>query len=287
MRMFQNTIDVLVGPRPHDMTMPVSRLLLVLAGFLAWGAAGAQPCVAVLADLNGSVSVADAAAAKPEDRWPVQLLQCFVPRKVLSLDSSARATLYFPAEGVALELRGPGRFEVMPATVRPLASAPIPARALLNSAFRDVKLDRSNLTPAGVRMRDPRFSEGLILLEPRGIVTSTGELVFRWQAASAGTRYRFRLAAGRKDVIYETFTDKTEFVVPPEIRLANGERLLWQVEDADRPATSRWQEFVLATPEARALAEALDREAPSPSTAERNLRDLLMLQLMLRRKSEP
>jgi hypothetical protein len=268
-------------------TTLISRQLLVLTGLLAWSTLRAETCVTLLADLGGNVTVANVAAPKPEDRWPVQLLQCFVPRKVLSLDSGARATLFFPAEGVALELRGPGRFEVMPSTVRPLASAPVPSRVLLTSAFRDVKLDRSNLTPAGVRMRDPRFSEGLALLEPRGIVTSAGELVFRWQAASGATRYRFRLAAGRKDVIYETLTEKTEFVVPPEIRLAAGERLLWQAEDGAGAATSRWQEFVLATPEARSLAEALDREAPSPSAAERNLRDLLLMQVMLRSKSEP
>ena len=268
------------------MTMLTVRLLLVLAGFAVCSTLRAEPCVTLLADLNGNVTVADVAAPKPEERWPVQLLQCFVPRKVLSLESGSRATLFFPAEGVALELRGPGRFEIMPGTVRPLSSAAAPSRAPLNNAFRDVKLDRANLTPAGVRMREPRFSEGLVLLQPRGIVTSTGDLEFRWQASSAGTRYRFRLAAGRKDVVYETTTDDSHFVLPPEIRLAAGEPLLWQVEDTARPGSSRWQDFVIATPEARALAEEIDREVPSPSAAERNLRDLLLMQRMLGR-SEP
>jgi hypothetical protein len=33
--------------------------------------------VTLVADLHGTAEVADRASAKPEDRWPVQLLQCF------------------------------------------------------------------------------------------------------------------------------------------------------------------------------------------------------------------
>ena len=44
---------------------------------------------------------------------------------------------------------------------------------------------------------------------------------------------------------------------------------------------SQWQEFVIATPAARSVAGRLDREVPTPSAAERNLREMLLLQQMV------
>src|SRR5437763_9833916 len=58
---------------------------------------------------------------------------------------SARATLFFPANGTAMELRGASRYEILPHTARPLANAPMPERKALNAAFREIQLDRSSL----------------------------------------------------------------------------------------------------------------------------------------------
>jgi len=261
------------------MIKPAFLSLLFVAALAA--TAHAETNVAVAADVYGLVAVADAASAKPEDRWPVQLLQCFPARKVLYLEKEARAILFFPVSGSAFELRGPGRFEIASDSVQPLSRAPAPSKTVLNTAFRGIKLDRTNLAPAGVRMRDPKLAGAPIPMAPRGVVTSSGAPIFRWEAAGAGKSYRFRLVRTRKDLIYETLTDQMELQLPADIALSPGERLLWQVQDAssDRGAAA-WQEFVIATPEVRALATQLDQALPSPTSAERNLREALLMQQM-------
>jgi hypothetical protein len=273
----------------HQLDMNVLFSLLLLVALSARGAEHAPAYVSMVADLHGTVAVANTAWSKPEDRWPVQLLQRFPPSRVLTLENAARVTLFFPAEGIAFELRGPGKFEIAPDSVRPLSNAPPPSRSVLNAAFRGIKLDRSNLAPAGVRMRDPRPAGAPAPLEPRGIVMAADGLVFRWGAVGGGRQYRFRLARDRTDLIYEAVTEQTELVLPPEFLLTPGEPLLWQVEDASqaRGGASGWQEFMLATPDAGILAAQIDRDLPSPNAAERNLREVLLLQRMPPGKSEP
>ena len=274
--------------RAMTVTRPMLRALLSLVAFVTCGTATADACVTLVVDLYGTVVSADTASAKPGERWPVQLLQCFPPHKVLILQVDARATLFFPANGVASELRGAGRFEVAPDAVVALDNAPRPSRVQLNAAFRDIKLDRGNLVPAGVRMRDPRVTVGPVLLEPRGMVVSADPPVFRWEAISGSRQYRFRLTNTKREVIYETVTDMTELALPAEILLTPGERMMWHVDDSSATGrrTNRWQEFVIATPQARGLAEAIDQAIPSPSVAERNLRDVLLMQRMARDKPE-
>src|SRR4051794_19598809 len=84
--------------------------------------AHAQGCVTMLADVAGSVAIADVASAKPDEWWPVQLLQCLPPRKILSLQSGAHTTLFFPGSGVALELQGKGRYEILQDSAKPLGN---------------------------------------------------------------------------------------------------------------------------------------------------------------------
>jgi hypothetical protein len=263
---------------------------VLFIGFVAVpGAARAEVDVALLADVYGTVNVADSARAKPEDRWPVKLLQTFPRGKVLVLNSDARATLFFPGSGMAMEMRGPGKFEIAPDAVRALGNAAAPARLPLNAAFRDIKLDRSNLAPAGVRMRDPRQAGAPSALEPRGVVLSTQALVFRWEPASGEQQYRFRLVKNRIEPLYETLTKDSELSLPAEVHLPVGERLQWQAEDVApaRSAATGWKEFVIATPEVRALAEQIDRAIPSATATERVLRDVLLMQRSLPGMPQP
>ena len=240
----------------------------------------AESCVSMLADVSTGVTVADTASAKAADWWPVQLLQCLTPRKVLALQSGAHATLFFPANGTAMELRGVSRYEILQDTARPLANAPAPDRRTLNAAFREIQLDRSNLSSAGVRMRLPGPAAGPTPLAPRGVVVSSEPLVFRWEAVAGNPRYHFQLARGRAEVLYETSTDGAQVMLPADVRLAPGERFMWRVDLVSPTAklTGRWQEFVLANEAARELAAQIDRDVPTPSAAERNLRDVLLLQ---------
>lgn len=264
-------------------------VVLMSAALTASGSNRAPACVTLVADLNGTVMVADRVSAKPEDRWPVELLQCFLAGKVLMLEAGARATLFYPGTGEAVALSGPGSFEIGSDTVRPTSTASVPSRIPLNAAFRDIKLDRSRLAPAGVRMRDPRIAGGLLPLEPRGVVLAEDALVFRWGPVEGARDYRFRLADMRRDVVFEGRTPAAEVTLPSDIRLAAGERLMWQVDAvlSSGQKRSRWQEFVIATPEARALAARIDHELASPSAAERNLREVLLLQNMGPDKLEP
>jgi hypothetical protein len=251
---------------------------------LAAVAASAEECVTIVADLAGPAAVADSASARPKDRWPVQLLQCLPPRKVVALEDGARTTLFFPAQGTSFDLAGPGRYEVTAEGVRPLSGAAAPKPRVLNDAFKDVALDRSRLVPAGVRMRNPSAADRVVLLEPRDVVTESAALLFRWEAAagSAGP-YRFRLAREGGASAFEAVVDATELALPAEVALAPGERFVWHVEDLSSPgrAAARWQSFVVATEAARALARRLDAQLAAPSTAERNLRDLLLMQRMM------
>ena len=245
--------------------------------------AQAEGCVTMLADVTGSVTIADAASAKPDEWWPVQLLQCLPARKILSLQTGAHTTLFFPASGAALELRGKGRYEILQDSARPLGNAQVPERRALNDAFRDIQLDRSSLTAAGVRMRLPAQSSGIAPLAPRGIVLTPDALVFRWEAAPGNPQYRFQLGKSRTQIIYETTTGRTELQLPAEIALAPGARFQWRVDIASSgPMTGRWQEFAVATAQARTLAAELDRAVPEPSTAEANLREVLLMQQIVR-----
>ena len=180
--------------------------VLLIAALAAGGSQWAQACVTLVADLQGSVAVADRPSARSEDRWPVQLLQCFPAGKTMILEAGARITLFYPGSGEALELRGPGSFELATDSVRPLSSAAAPSRLQLNTAFRDIKLDRTRLAPAGVRMRDPRLAGSVILLEPSGVVLAQDSLVFRWEPVKGIQEYRFRLADSRRQVLLENHT---------------------------------------------------------------------------------
>jgi hypothetical protein len=249
---------------------------------MACATAHAESCVTMLADVAGSVAIADAASAKPDEWWPVQLLQCLPARKVLSLQSGAHTTLFFPASGVALELQGKGRYEIMQDSARPLGNARAPERRALNGAFRDIQLDRAGLTPAGVRMRVPVQAAGTAPLGPRGIVLSREALLFRWEAAPGNPQYRFQLSKSRTEMIYETTTDRTELELPADVALAPGERYQWRVDiESPGPMNGRWQEFAMATAQARMLAAELDRALPAPSAAERNLREVLLMQQLV------
>jgi hypothetical protein len=249
---------------------------------LVAGVAVAGDCVTLVADLGGAVAVADSPHAKAKDRWPAQLLQCLPARKVLTLDSGARTTLFFPAGIRSFDLAGPGRYEVVPDGVRALnGSAPVVQR-VLNQAFQDVRLDRAMLTPAGVRMRSAA-GERLVLLEPRGIVTEPAQLSFRWRAPRADSGpYRFRLSSENGEVIYEAIADGEQLMLPKALTLARGERLQWRVEETSSPqhGAPRWESFVIATEQVQALARQLDSQTSTPSAAEANLRDLLLMQGM-------
>jgi hypothetical protein len=263
--------------------------VFLCAPLAAIGSHLAQGCVTLVADLYGAAAVADRPAAKLQDRWPIQLLQCFPAGKTIMLEAGARVTLFFPASGEAVELRGPGRFQLADDGVQPVSSAATPARVQLNAAFRDIKLDRSRLVPAGVRMRAPRPAGGVVLLAPSGIVLAEEALVFRWEPVEGAREYSVRVANSRREVLLEERAQTSEMVVPLGRRLAPGEGLMWQVE-ALLPAgqeRSRWQEFILATPEARILAARIDQELPSPSAAERNLREVLLRQYTVADKGEP
>ncbi len=131
-------------------------------------------------------------------------------------------------------------------------------------------------------MRDPQLAGVLVLLEPSSVVLADDALMFRWEPVRGVREYRFRLANARREVLLEERTESDQLALPPQTRLTAGERLFWQVEAITPSAQwrSRWQEFVIATPEVRGLAARLDQELPSPSAAERNLREVLLLQQM-------
>jgi hypothetical protein len=247
---------------------------------LVANASAADGCITLVADLSGTVTVADAQASKTKDRWPAQLLQCLPARTVVTLDPGARATLFFPAGTRSFELVGPGRYEVGREAVRPVNGSPPVAQRVLNRAFQDVRLDRTMLTPAGVRMRTPA-GEQFTLLEPSGIVTRPSALSFRWRGPQ-GSPVRFRLASEGGEVIYEAISDAEELTLPETVALRPGSRFLWRVEDPSTPALSapRWQGFVVATEQVQALARQLDANLASPSAAEANLRNLLLMQSM-------
>jgi hypothetical protein len=249
---------------------------------LAATAATADDCITLIADLSGPVMVGDSAETKAKDRWPAQLLQCLPARRVVTLDAAARATLFFPEGTRSFELVGPGRYEVTRDGVRPVNGSPAVAQRVLNQAFQNVRLDRSVLTAAGVRMRSPTGAR-ITLLEPRGVVADPSTVSFRWhRSGDRQAPVRFRLASASGEVIYETTSDAEQLVLPEASGLSPGGRFLWRVEDLTLPPLSapRWESFVVATEQVQALARQLDARIGSPSRAEANLRDLLLMQNM-------
>jgi hypothetical protein len=166
--------------------------------------------------------------------------------------------------------------------LRPLSGSPAVAPKALHQAFENLRLDRENLDPAGVRMRDLP-GDPLTPIEPRGLVTCARTLSFRWQAALGSTGpYRLRVAREGNDVLYEAIVEGSELTLPNAERLPSGERLFWQVEDVStsRGARQRWQSFVLATEPARKLAREVASQSSNATAAEANLLDLLLMQRM-------
>jgi hypothetical protein len=246
------------------------------------GGCHAGDCVTLVADLAGSVTVAESASARATDRWPVQLLQCLPARRVVTLEPDARITLFFADGARAFELAGRARYEIASDGVRPLAGARDVAPRPLNKAFGNLRIDRAALAPAGVRMRDPP-SERLALIAPLGVVTEPGSVTFRWQPAAGSVGfYRLRLAREPAEVFYDSIVEGDRLTLSPEVKLVPGERIVWHVEEAAAPhrAAPRWQSFVVATEPARVLAHEIDAGASSSLPAERTLRDVLLLQFM-------
>lgn len=258
-------------------SMVVAALLIALTSVNAMGG----ECVSMLVDFSGSISFAKSPSAKSQDRWPANLLQCFFRDTVLSLAEADKATLYFPLTGIAVGLRGKGQYVVEPNAVRPLGSAPPPSSTVLDAVFKGIKLTRTGLTPAGFRMREAPSSAGIVPIAPKGIVTDVDSPVFRWEQGDTKPPYRIRIVTSSKSTVYESSVTDGEFTLPREIALKAGEELLWRVEPvASSAGAGRWQDFVIATREARELAAQIDQAVPSPTDAERNLRALLLLQRM-------
>jgi hypothetical protein len=259
------------------------QVLVTVAVFaLPSGQAAAEDCVTLIADVTGSVTVAESAGAKAKDRWPAQLLQCLPPQRVVALEPQARVTLFFAQGSRAYELAGPARYEVAADGVRPLNGSRNVAPRPLNQAFGTLRIDRAALAPAGVRMRDPG-GDRLVLLEPLGIITEPGSISFHWQRASGGLGlYRLRLAREPGEVFYDVVVEGDSVTLPQDVKLLPGERILWHVEEAAAPhrAASRWQSFVVATEPARALAREIDAGDDVAWPAERTLRELLLMQVM-------
>jgi hypothetical protein len=268
----------------------VSKIAGMFAAYLFFGLtvavnAQAEECVSMLVDLRGSVIFAKSPSANSQDHWPVSLLHCFARRDVLSLSEADEATLYFPKEGTAVGLRGRGQYVIESNAVRPIGNAPTPSSTVLNSVFKGVNLARGNLMRAGVRMRETPNPAGIVQIGPQGIVTDVEPLVFRWDQGGTRPPYRIRIVTSNRTTVYEGPIANGDFRLPPEVELTPAEQLSWRVEAVDSPASGgRWQEFVVATRDARELAARIDRMIPSPTDAERNLRNVLLLQKM---SSEP
>jgi len=268
----------------------MSKKAVISAAYLFFGLtvavnARTQECVSMLVDLRGSVTFAKALSSKPQDHWPVSLLHCFARHNVLSLSEADEATLYFPEAGTAVGLRGRGRYVIESNAVRPIGSAPSPLNTVLNSVFKGVNLSRGNLMRAGVRMRVTPNPEGIVQIAPQGIVTDIEALVFRWDQGSTRPPYRIRIIRSNRTTVYEGPIENSDFRLPPEVELTPGEQLSWRVETVDSPSSGgRWQEFIVATRDARELATRIDRMVPAPTDVERNLRNVLLLQTM---SSEP
>ncbi|HKQ25948.1 MAG TPA: hypothetical protein VJT81_15995 [Burkholderiales bacterium] len=268
----------------------MSKIAATLAAYLFFGLivpvdARTEECVSMLVDLRGSVALAKSPSANPQDHWPVSLLHCFARRDVLSLSEADEATLYFPDAGTAVGLRGRGQYVIESNAVRPIGNAPAPSSTVLNSVFKGVNLARENLTRAGVRMRETPNPAGIVQIAPQGIVTDVEPLVFRWYQGDTRPPYRIRIVTSSRTTVYEGPIANGDFRLPPEVNLPPGEQLSWRVEAVDSASSGgRWQEFVVATRDARELAARIDKMVPSPTDVERNLRNVLLLQKM---SSEP
>lgn len=234
----------------------------------------------LVADLDGRVTVsANARAAAPAT--PVTLMQALSADSVLVLGAEpSRATLFYPDLGTAFDLRGPGNFHVTPSEVRALGTARAPSARQLNRAFRGIRLERANLTPASVVMRSAEATDLPSLIRPQGVVLDTGEVVFSWAAPGERQEYRFRLMTRAGDLLYETLTPATQVALPHGLQLRVGEWYLWGVQPVreGRRGLAQWREFLLAGEDVRKLALELDRDGGPGSAAERNLRDLLLAQ---------
>jgi hypothetical protein len=255
-------------------------LLLVFLGALALARPGHAEPVALIADLAGEVRTRTVAGAVGE-RSAV-LMQRLQEDTTLALGAGARATVFYPGTGAAFELLGGGEFRIGANEAQAMGGAPHPTRRQLNAAFRDIKLERVHITQAGVVMRSTGNSGGPQLLGPEGLEMSSRNPMFRWTAAESGGRYRFRLTDTAGEPVYETTTTETEVVLPADIVLKPGRRLMWSVQSAGRLSPNRWANLIVADAAVRQMAVELDRGGEPASEAERNLRALLLTQAALR-----
>jgi len=249
--------------------LAVAVLLLSAVG----PSAGAQP-VALVADLAGEAALRGDAGPRR-----LALMQRLPVDARLDLAADAHATVFFPADGTAFELRGRGQFVVGADAVRAIGDAAVPQRRQLNAAFRGIRLERVHISQAGVVMRGGA-EDGPQPLAPEGLVMSADRLLFRWTAADGAPHYHFRLTDAAGEMVYEATTAATELILPSSAVLPVGRRLMWSVQPSGRLSPRRWASLVVADAAVRATAGDLERVGDSP--AERNLRALLLSQQALR-----
>lgn len=253
---------------PRRLLFLLLLMVAVLRPVLAEGPAG----VALIADLAGPARV-EIDRAEREAR----LLHRLPAGAVLRVPPGSRATLFYPGSGTAFDLRD-GRYLVDAGEVRGLDGVPTPTGRALAAAFRGVRLDRVHITQAGVVMRAAGADARPQPLGPEGLLLSTGQVVFRWSAATPAGAYRFRLTDAAGEPLHETTTRETELPLPADVVLPAGRRLMWSVQAAGRLSPVRWATLIVADPATRDLAAALDRSGQAESEAERNLRVLLLTQ---------
>lgn len=290
MRSLPSSVVDSAGARAGHGRLPAWRLMLrsiLVVGVLAFGPPGAAtaatPCASLIVDLYGQVALAEKASVPPDRRWPANLFQCVPTRSALWFGEQAGATLYFPGSGMAYEAKGPGRFQVSADQLQALGDTAKPQFRRMLDEFRQVRLDRADLTPGGIRMRARNEDEGSPkAVFPRGILVSEEPLRFAWRAGASTPPFQLRIVRRDLGTLYEATVQGDVFDLPESVTIRPGESLLWHVEGGSPTGvrSSERVEFVLATPAARALAQRLDQLLPQPSPADIRLREVLLRQVM-------
>jgi hypothetical protein len=190
---------------------------LGLAAMSAMPAAAQSPGLALVVDRVGTVSIADAGAARP-----LATLAVLPAGTRLQLEPASSLTLLYVASGDEYTVSGPGGAQVDAAGISTTQGAV--ARRRAPGAARPVQLRGDALAMGGVVMR----SGGLRARQPAGMLTAPPER-FAWEAFARSDRYVVELRDAAGTVVFEGRVQGLALPFPASLALRPQERYTWTV----------------------------------------------------------
>jgi hypothetical protein len=174
--------------------------------------------------------------------------------------------LYLDA-GDEYVFRGPATIVFRPGQPESLSGEkPEKRGSPLSKGGKDIRIKPVGMVQAAIVMRGIRASARLQLLNLHQTRTLETHPEFRWLELQSGLTYDFKLNDDTGRTVFEAQVRAASFRLPADVQLKEGVPYTWEISGRlpDGQKYSSSADFVVATPDLRARAEALRPAASAP-----------------------